>query len=110
MQFISLIEVSNCLINGARIVAQRREKTVHQCRFQVAKTTLQKSGISLHLFSSCPDNLVAYKTAYFALLQQLQMDSNNVRLESKDLQGEIAISSTAAYRSIRHINETDSSY
>ncbi|KAL5498318.1 hypothetical protein ACEPAH_2460 [Sanghuangporus vaninii] len=53
---------------------------------EVAKATLQNNGISLHTFSSCPDYLSAYKSAYFGLLLQLQAHSHNARLESKDLQ------------------------
>ncbi|EIW76629.1 hypothetical protein CONPUDRAFT_146455 [Coniophora puteana RWD-64-598 SS2] len=39
---------------------------------EIARSTLTRAGVKLHLFTSCPEHLLAYKSQYFKLLLLLQ--------------------------------------
>jgi len=52
---------------------------------EVAKGTMRRSGVRLHLFASCPTRLQEYKAAYFRLLRDLQHLSRCTRPGSQDL-------------------------
>ncbi|KLO17724.1 hypothetical protein SCHPADRAFT_994067 [Schizopora paradoxa] len=52
---------------------------------EVAKGTMRRSGVRLHLFASCPENLQEHRAAYFRLLRELQCLSRFSPPDSQDV-------------------------
>ena len=52
---------------------------------QLARKTLERAGIILYSFASCPETFVAYKKVYIDLLKMLQANGGQENIELRGI-------------------------